>query len=163
MIDDIHIHDPVRGDGPAMRQIARDTGVLSVNSAYYYALMARHFQTTCLVARQRDTVCAYITAFFLPDRPETLFVWQIGVAGEAQGNGLGGKLLVALVKKTRPVFMEATIDPGNTASINVFKSAARHFGADCLFSGTPFFDKADLGATEPPENLMRIGPIHLKS
>ena len=157
--DNIQIAHPVRGDGPAMKRIAQETGVLSVNSTYYYALMARLFQNACMVARCGQTVCGYITGFFLPDRPGTLFVWQIGVSPAAQGKGLGKRLLVALAQQARPEFIEATIDPDNTASINVFKSAARHLNADWVFSDTPFFDKIDLGETEPPENRMRIGHI----
>ncbi|ABW66772.1 diaminobutyrate acetyltransferase [Desulfosudis oleivorans] len=159
--DNIQIVRPVRGDGPAMKRIAQETGVLSVNSTYYYALMARHFNNACMVARCGQTVCGYITGFFLPDRPDTLFVWQIGVSPEAQGKGLGKSLLVALAQQAEPEFIEATIDPDNTASIHVFQSAARHLDADWLFSDTPFFDKTDLGETEPPENRMRIGPIRL--
>ncbi|MFZ5564275.1 MAG: diaminobutyrate acetyltransferase [Thermodesulfobacteriota bacterium] len=160
--DPLELCEPDRGDGPAMMQIARETGVLSVNSAYYYALMARRFQDTCMVARCKGALCAYTTGFFLPRQPNTLFVWQVGVATAAQGRGIGRKVLTALIEKARPAFIEATIVPGNTASIRLFQSAARHFEAAWAFSNTPFFTRSDMGPDETPEHLMRIGPIHLQ-
>jgi L-2,4-diaminobutyric acid acetyltransferase len=157
--ENIHLTPPDRGDGPAMQRIARDTGVLSVNSGYYYALMARLFRRTCLVARYQDQIYGYITGFFPPDRWDSLFVWQIGVAPEAQGRGLGKRMLIALAKQARPAFIEATIDPENAASIKTFAAAARHLGADWVFADRPYVDQRDLGPGQPPEHLMRIGPI----
>jgi L-2,4-diaminobutyric acid acetyltransferase len=133
----IQLNKPRRGDGPAMRVIARDTGVLSVNSAYYYAMMARCFSDTCLVARSGEQVCGYIAALFLPAQPETLFVWQIGVSRAAQGKGIGKQMLIRLIERARPAFLEAT------------------------FSDKPFFTQSDMGSTDAPEHLMRIGPIQL--
>lgn len=162
MSESITLRHPVSGDCRAMRQIARDSQVLSVNSTYYYALMARHFQTTCMVAEDQGRVCAYVTGFCPPGQTDTLFVWQVGVAGAWQGKGLGKKLLIALIEKNRPDFMEATIAPDNQASISLFKSVARHFGADHTFSKTPYFSEEDLGAGEGVEHLMQIGPLQTK-
>jgi L-2,4-diaminobutyric acid acetyltransferase len=157
----IQLNKPRRGDGPAMRAIARDTGVLSVNSAYYYAMMARCFSDTCLVARSGEQVCGYIAALFLPAQPETLFVWQIGVSRAAQGKGIGKQMLIRLIERARPTFLEATIALDNQASLRAFQAAARQMAADATFSDKPFFTQSDMGSADAPEHLMRIGPIQL--
>ncbi len=162
MDEQILFRQPTSHDARAMRFLARDSQVLSVNSTYYYALMARHFQATCMVAEGAGGICAYVIGYCPPGRAETLFVWQVGVAGACQGKGLGKKLLIALIQKNNPDFAEATIAPDNQPSIRLFQSVARHFGADHTFSRTPFFSEEDLGAGEGAENLMQIGPLQTK-
>ncbi|MCB2181902.1 MAG: diaminobutyrate acetyltransferase [Desulfobulbaceae bacterium] len=146
-------------DALAMHSLARDSQVLSVNSTYYYALMARHFQATCMVAESEGRVCGYVIGYCPPDQPDTLFVWQVGVAKPCQGKGLGKKLLIALIKARNPDFLEATIAPDNQPSINLFRSVARHFNVGCIFSETSYFSQEDLGTDEKAEHLMKIGPF----
>lgn len=162
MSDKIIFRTPLSSNAQEMKQIARDTGVLSVNSTYYYALMSRHFGETCLVVECEGQVCGYVIGYCPPDKPDTLFIWQVGVSKDWQGKGLGKKLLIALVERNKPAFVEATIAPDNKASINLFQSVARHFGSDHIFSDTAFFSEEDLGEDETPEHLMQIGPIELK-
>ncbi len=159
MNKDIIFRPPTSSDAAAMHRIAQDSQVLSVNSTYSYALMARHFHKTCLVAEHQGNVCGYITGFAPPEQPKTLFIWQIGVAKPMQKQGLGKELLITLVKAKQPVFLEATIDPGNQASINLFKSVASYFDADHTYFTTPFFDTNDLHDGEHVEHLMNIGPF----
>lgn len=154
---------PASDNALDMKRIAKDSGVLSVNSTYFYALMPRHFRSTCLVAKQKEQVEGYVIAYAPPKQPDTLFVWQVGVAVEHQGKGLGKKLLTALVKAVEPDFLEATIAPGNQPSVNLFKSVARGFGAEHFFGAQPFFGTEDLGSDEEAEHLMRIGPFNIKS
>ncbi len=159
MHDQIRFRPPTSRDARAMRFLAQDSKVLSVNSTYYYALMARHFRDTCMVAESQGSICAYVTGYAPPEEPGTLFVWQVGVARSSQGQGLGKKLLTALVKSRAPDFLEATIAPDNQASINLFCSVARDFGVGHTFSETPFFNEEDLGAGDKAEHLMHIGPF----
>lgn len=142
-----------------MRNVARETKVLSVNSTYFYALMSRHFQQTCLVAESKGQLCGYVIGYHPPEQPDTLFIWQIGVACQYQKKGLGKKMLTHLIKSTQPDYLEATIAQANHPSINLFKSVARQFGAQHNFSKNPFFDDEDLGAAEQAEHLMRIGSL----
>ncbi len=163
MEEQIVICPPTSNKALEMKQIAKDSGVLSVNSTYFYALMARHFRATCQVALLHDQVCGYVIGYRPPEQPDTLFVWQVGVAVEFQGKGLGNKLLTALVDAARPDFLEATIAPSNKPSVNLFKSVARGFGTDHIFADHPFLGAVDLGPDEEAEHLMRIGPFESKS
>lgn len=159
--DIILLDKPRRGDGPAMQSIARDTGVLSVNSAYFYAMMVRCFPDTCVVARSGEWVCGYIAALCLPAQPETLFVWQIGVSSTVQGKGIGKRMLIRLIESARPAFVEATVTLDNQASLRTFQAAARQVAARWTFSDKPFFNPSDMGPADAPEHLLRIGPIQL--
>lgn len=162
MNEDILFRPPTSKDAIPMRDLARQSGVLSVNSIYYYALMARHFQATGMVADCHGEICGYITGYNPPGQNDALFIWQVGVANKWQGKGIGQKLLISLIKATRLSYLEATIAPDNQASINLFKSVAHHFGAGLIYSKTPFFGDDDFASKETPERLMRIGPITLK-
>ncbi|MDD3815049.1 MAG: diaminobutyrate acetyltransferase [Desulfocapsaceae bacterium] len=157
--DQILFRPPTSHDARAMRSLAQGSQVLSVNSTYYYALMARHFQATCMVAEGTARICGYVIGYCPPEQPDTLFVWQVGVAKQSQGKGLGKRLLIALLRQKGPVFLEATIAPDNQPSINLFRSVARHFTAGHTFSEASFFDEDDLGVEEKAEHLMRIGPL----
>lgn len=159
MNNKIMLRSPTSMDARAMRILAQDSKVLSVNSTYYYALLARHFQSTCLVAEVGADICGYVIGYFPPEQPHTLFVWQVGVANKWQGKKIGKKLLISLVQATRPDFLEATIAAQNKPSINLFKSVAHNFGTNHSYSLEPFFGEAELGKGEEPENLMRIGPF----
>lgn len=159
MDDPICFRLPTSRDARAMRFLAQDSKVLSVNSTYYYSLMSRHFRDTCLVAESRGSICAYVTGYSPPGQADTLFVWQVGVGRQFQGQGLGKKLLSALVKSRKPDFLEATIALDNQASINLFRSVARDFGTGHTFSEDSFFNEEDLGAGDKAEHLMRIGPF----
>ncbi|MEA2116043.1 MAG: GNAT family N-acetyltransferase [Thermodesulfobacteriota bacterium] len=163
MTEDITLCHPMSSDSRAMKQIASDSKILSANSTYYYALMARDFKSTCMVALNQSRIRGYVTGYSSPAPPNTLVVWQIGVTGEWQKKGIGRKLLIALIDENQPDFLEATISLKNQAAINLFKSVARHFDANFLFSKIPFFDEDDLGKDDEAEHLMHIGPITIKS
>jgi diaminobutyrate acetyltransferase len=163
MDDQIHFRPPTSGDAGAMRALARDSGVLSVNSTYYYALMARHFSSTCLVAEDQGRLCAYAIGYGPPAQPGTLFIWQVGVAAPQQGRGLAKKMVSALIHRCRPDFLEATIAPANQASIALFRAVARQFSCSHTFSEAAFFSRQELGGDQA-EHLMRIGPFaHLQT
>jgi L-2,4-diaminobutyric acid acetyltransferase len=159
MNDQILFRPPTSGDARAMRFLAQDSQVLSVNSTYYYTLMAQHFLDTCLVAEDQGKICGYITGYTPPAQPSTLFVWQVGVARLYQGQGIGKKMLCALINRKQPDYLEATIAQDNHASINLFRSVGRHFGVGHTFSDTPFFTEEVLAAGEHAEYLMQIGPF----
>lgn len=154
----ITVRQAVGTDARAMRQLAEDTGVLSVNSTYYYALMAKIFGATAMVAEEDGILCGYVTAFPPPDRADTVFVWQVGVAERCRGKGVGKQMLAALIRARAPRFVEATIAPSNKASINLFTAVARLCGADHQYQG-PFFTEDELGPGEEAEHLFRIGPL----
>ncbi|MET8976983.1 diaminobutyrate acetyltransferase [Streptomyces sp. NPDC004539] len=152
------IDRPTVDDGSALWRIARDSEVLDLNSPYSYLLWCRDFADTSAVARHRGEPVAFVTGYLRPDRPGTLFVWQIAVDGAHRGRGLAGTLLDALTARTAASAVETTITPDNTASRALFASYAARHRAEV--EETVLFDDGLFpGAGHESEVLHRIGPL----
>lgn len=135
--------------------------MLDVNSLYCYLLLCSHFASTSVVAELQGEAVGFTTGYRLPDRPEVLFVWQIGVDQSARGKGLAASMLESLLDRdgcAEVRFIEATVTPANAASKALFHSLARRFGTACV--ETPCFSEEVFGAeAHEVENLLRIGPF----
>jgi L-2,4-diaminobutyric acid acetyltransferase len=73
----------------------------------------------------------------MPDCPTDRFVWKAAVAAEARGQGLGLKMLVALlVRPRRQLFqtLQATITPSSSGSWGLFR---RFHGVPGAFRSAP--------------------------
>ena len=145
-----------------MLRLVEESGVLDPNSAYCYLLLATRFRDTCVVAADEGgELLGFVTGFVPPARPDTLFVWQIGVAAGARGRGLGRRMIEEVLARDpcRGVrFVEATVTPSNTASQRLFEGLARRAGSVCRvergFEPAEFPDPG-----HEPEQLFRIGPL----
>jgi L-2,4-diaminobutyric acid acetyltransferase len=157
------LESPRPDDAPRLWEIARDSGVLDVNTPYSYALWCRDFAQTSVVAREADgTAYGFVTGYIRPDDPHTLFVWQVAVDESRRGRGLAGRMLGHLGERLPDLgcdHLEATVTPDNTASSRLFESFARSYGARLtrreLFGSDAFPDEID----HEPEVLFRIGPL----
>lgn len=155
------IRPPRVEDASAVWQLVCDSGVLDPNSPYCYLLMAYHFGATSVVAEAHGRVVGFVYAYLPPERPRTVFVWQVGVAAEQRGTGLGTRLLEGVLardacRETR--YLESTVGPGNAASLALFRGLARRLGADCsehMCFGPELFP----GGAHEAEQLLRIGPF----
>jgi L-2,4-diaminobutyric acid acetyltransferase len=146
------------------RQIAKlvsESDVLDSNSLYCYLLLCRDFSDTCLVACRGQTIVGFVTAYRPPPRPDHLFVWQIGTAESVRRQGLGRRLLRALISLSACQgvrFLEATVTPSNAASRGLFESFARELAVPCCVTQgltTEMFGDGD----HEPEDLFRLGPL----
>jgi diaminobutyrate acetyltransferase len=144
------------GDGPLLHQLVVEGGGLDVNSPYAYVLGARFFGGTSVVAEGPEGPVGFVLALRPPDRPETLFVWQVGVAPAGRGRGLGLTMLRWLVDEVCPTHLEATVTPSNTASRRLFAALARDL--DAGLEVDRWVDGDQLAGAEP-EDLHRIGPF----
>ena len=75
----IHFREPRLEDGGRIHRLIERAGTLDLNSAYLYFLLADHFRSTCAIAEDGENLVGFVTAYRLPDNPDSLFVWQIGV------------------------------------------------------------------------------------
>ncbi|WP_252446712.1 diaminobutyrate acetyltransferase [Pseudonocardia humida] len=154
----VTVRMPTVSDGAACWRLARDSGVLDLNSRYAYLLWARDFAETSAVAWLRGGVVGFVTGFRRPERPATLFVWQIAVAGAARGRAVGAAMLDALVDRLPDVdHVEASIAPDNAPSQALFAGFAARRGA--AVSRSLLFGADLLGNGHRPEILVRIGPL----
>ncbi|PTQ52755.1 MAG: L-2,4-diaminobutyric acid acetyltransferase [Hydrogenibacillus schlegelii] len=155
------IRPPAPDEGALMWRIARETGVLEANSPYAYVMVARLFAAASRIAEADGRPVGFIAGLALPER-DGLFVWQIGVRPAHQGNGLGGRMLEALVfGRARPPVRRlwATVAEGNRASWRLFQGVAERSGGRfrALDVWPPFlFAVGDGAPPHPPEILIEI-------
>lgn len=170
----IRCRPPTPSDGRALWQLARSVG-LDLNSPYAYVLWSDYFSksSTIAVATQDDpgssagvkssadndvgTVVGFITGFHPPADPTTLFVWQVGVAVEARGRGLGRQMLDELLARSGARWLEATVTPSNTASIALFRGTASRHGTGV--DETLAYPRELFPGDHEPEVRFRIGPF----
>lgn len=159
-------------DGARMWSFVKEHGVLELNSAYCYLLMATHFGHTCLIAETTATadpdtarrLGGFVLAFRPPRQPENLFVWQIGVHPDLRGRGLGMRMLRQILglPGCRGVrYVSASVARNNEPSRALFRGFARDINAHCEESE---FFRADLfppdaGKGHAAEDLFCVGPL----
>jgi L-2,4-diaminobutyric acid acetyltransferase len=148
-------------DGAALWRLARDAEGLELNTPYCYVLAADELGDTCLVAEEDGAPLGFVLALRPPRRPQTVFVWQVGVSRAARGRGLGRRLLSELVRRPscgEVTHLEATVTAANAASRALFRSFARSQGARCEV--TPRYEPGHFPEDgHEAEELFRIGPL----
>jgi L-2,4-diaminobutyric acid acetyltransferase len=148
-------------DGATLWRLVQDAGTLELNSPYTYVLMSTHFSDTCLLAESDDgEPLGVVVGYRPPTDPEAVFVWQVAVAPEARGQGLGRRLLEELVARTAGDgvrYLEATVTPDNEPSRKLFRSFARELDTKCRVED--FMGREVFPGTHEAEDLFRIGPI----
>jgi L-2,4-diaminobutyric acid acetyltransferase len=153
----VRLRPPTPRDGQALWRLADDVG-LDLNSPYFYVLWGDRFSDTSTVAENgAGEAVGYVAGFRPPSDPDTLFVWQIGVASAARRTGLGGRMLDDLLVRTGAGWLEATVTPGNAASAALFTGVAERHDAELIVSSAY---AADLfPESHEAELLYRIGPF----
>lgn len=127
---------------------------LDLNSPYAYVMWGRYHQETTVVAEDEAGVAGFVLAFRVPRDPDTVFVWQIAVAGDRRGRGIGGALLDELVDRTGARCVEATVTPSNAASAAMFRALAARHGTTA--AEEPCFAEHHFPAGHEAEVLFRI-------
>lgn len=134
---------------------------LDENSLYCNLLQCCHFRDTSAAATLNDDVVGFVSGFRVPDQPDCLFVWQVAVAEEARGMGLGKALIYEILRRPECAdlrFIRTTITSRNTPSWAMFHGLAKTLRAET--SERPLFD-ADrhFGGEHDTEYELTIGPF----
>ena len=160
---ELDLRAPVRGDGARMHAFVRDSS-LETNTRYAYLLLATHFAETSIVAEHDGEMMGFVAAYRVPARPDTLFVWQVGVSPKARRTGLAKRMLLALAGLLAPTgvcCIEATVGAGNEASARLFASTAKALSTECTWSTG--FVADDFGDEDhEDEVLARVGPWEIQ-
>jgi len=148
--------------GSAMWELVKATGVLDLNSAYLYLMMGHYYGQTCIVAEQADQIMGFVMGFIPPDRPDTYFLWQVGVSEKARGQGLATRMIQHLFQQSACAqirYLETTITPSNQASRRLFQGLARRLNTQLEIREG--FDKSlfPTAAQHESEELFYIGPF----
>lgn len=158
--DEITFRVPRSEDAAAVWRLIKSCGSLDKNSLYCNLLQCDHFGETC-VAAERATdgaIVGWISGYLMPDDPKTLFVWQVAVDENVQGQGIAKRMLAVLLARKACATvrrLKTTITSENAASWALFRSLARSRGAG--FESTPYFCKdAHFGGAHATEHMVTI-------
>lgn len=152
---------PTIEDGAEIWKMVDETAALDDNSAYAYFMACRNFSATSVVAEAGDDLAGMVTAYPLPDDPQRLFVWQVNVRDQYQGQGVAVEMLRELMKREdcqSVRWIETTVAPGNDASEAMFERIAAHLNADINVKEV-YGDELFPDGEHKVERLFVIGPI----
>ncbi len=160
-LEGISIRVPRLDDGMGVFQLIERCPPLDMNSSYCNFLQCSHFASTSVVAERDGNIVGAISGYVLPERPDTLFVWQVAVSEKARGIGLASHMLNHVLARasTRHVhYIETSITEDNLASRALFKRLADSLSAELTVSDWIDKDSHFLGQHDS-EPLVRIGPF----
>ena len=159
---DVEMRTPTVSDGAAMWALLTQAG-LDRNSPYAYLLVCTDFAATSLVAEDADGLVGAVAAYRPPPRPQAVFVWQVGVAERARGQGLARRMLHELLEvpgNADATELTATVTPDNEPSLRLFRGLARELGVDCTEHPRFLAEHFPPGAGDhEPEDELVIGPL----
>ncbi len=126
------LRKPRSADGAAIWELVRACKPLDENSMYCNLIQCDHFAETCVIAEQNGQAVGWVSAYVMPNDPETLFVWQVAVDRKARGLGLGALMLQSIL--ARPACrdvrrVQTTITSDNEASWALFRKFGRIQGS----------------------------------
>ncbi len=158
---DVTYRQPQLNDATRIYELVRNVDALDLNSWYHYAIFARDFADTSLVADVDGQFAGFVTGYIRPTQPDTLFLWQTATTLSHGVSNLGLNLiheLVQTVKVQRGVrYVEATVDPTNKAIAMLFRLLARQLRAEK--KDDVLLEAANFDELEHDESLVRIGPL----
>jgi len=161
MSDSITLRKPVPTDGPFLHRLISQCPPLDTNSLYCNLLHCSHFAETSVAAVRDGDLLGFVSGYVVPGRPDTLFIWQVAVSGQARGTGLASNMLKHILDRedlSGIRFLETTITPTNDASWALFTKFAKNCHAN--LAAQPYFDEeAHFAGQHDSERLVRIGPF----
>lgn len=165
MKDGILLRLPLPEDGFGVNQLIEACPPLDKNSVYCNLLQCTHFANTSVLAELDGRVVGFVSGYLLPERKDTLFIWQVAVAQEARGRGLASQMLDRILNRQQcqeVYFIETTITEDNKASWALFEKLAQRYGTE-LVSTSLFDAQKHFSGQHQSEILVKVGPIKTQS
>lgn len=144
-------------DGGVIWELVKKAGTLELNTPYCYMLMAQLYGRTTILAEDGERVVGFVMGLTTPERPRSVFVWQVGVDPDYRGRGLASRLLNELMERSQAIYLEASVTPSNRASMALFRGMARRWCVGCEES--TFFSSDQFPEPHEEERLLSIGPV----
>ena len=156
---------PSPTDGASVFRLISQCSPLDTNSMYCNLLQCTHFADTSVAAVQSNSsaeeLLGFISGYLIPERNNTLFIWQVAVSETARGMGLAGNMLQHILdrEQCRHVnYLETTITESNQASWALFESLSKKLHT--ALEKSIMFDCNDhLAGDHDTEYLARLGPF----
>ena len=99
MPESIRLRIPEPSDGLAVSKLIASCPPLDTNSVYCNLLQCSHFSQTSIAAELNQALVGFVSGYRLPDRPDTLFIWQVAISDQARGHGLATRMVNALLQR----------------------------------------------------------------
>jgi diaminobutyrate acetyltransferase len=160
-LESIVLRIPTLEDGMAVYNLVEKCPPLDTNSSYCNLLQCSHFANTSVAAEVDGALAGFISGYVIPNRPNTLFIWQVAVSEQARGLGLASRMLRNILE--RPfckgvAYIETSITAENQASWALFRALAKKLPAQ--FQSSEWMDKtAHFTGQHESEALVKIGPL----
>ena len=138
----VRLRKPTVEDGSDVWALISACKPLDENSMYFNLIQCDHFADTCILAEREGQIVGWISGHIPPEKPETLFVWQVAVSPEARGLGLAGRMLRALFDRPELADVsriETTITRDNKPSWGLFRAFASK--RDGTLTHAPHFER----------------------
>jgi L-2,4-diaminobutyric acid acetyltransferase len=124
-----------------------------------------HFSDTSVAAVQSDSTAeemlGFISGYLIPERKNTLFIWQVAVSEAARGRGLALDMLQHILDRPQcsdVSYLETTITESNRASWALFESLSKKLHT--TLEKSIMFDRDDhFAGDHDTEYLARLGPF----
>lgn len=152
---------PSKEDGWAVSQLVKDCPPLDSNSVYCNLLQCHHFAETSVAVKLDSKLVGFVSGYLLPNKPNTLFVWQVAVSESARGKGLASQMLGHILARDickSVEFVETTITEANQASWALFRRLADTY-ASPLSEEVLFDQDTHFSGHHDSEMLVKVGPL----
>ena len=160
-LENIMLRRPALEDGMGVYRLVESCPPLDTNSSYCNLLQCSHFSSTSVAAELDGEIVGFISGYILPDRANTLFVWQVAVGENARGVGLASRMLSDILSRSEcssVEYLETTITEDNRASWALFEGLAKKLSVELQRSD--WMDKeVHFSGLHDSETLVRIGPF----
>lgn len=160
-INKITLKVPNAGLGSLVHKLIAECPPLDTNSMYCNLLQTHHFAATSVAAIYQSQLIGFISGYIVPQRPDTLFIWQVAVSPKARGVGLASRMLSDILQRPECIHinnLETSITASNTGSWKLFERLARDLNAP--LEKSVLFDRFHhLNDEHDTEHLVHIGPF----
>jgi len=160
-LSEISLQVPRSEQGMAVSRLVAACPPLDTNSVYCNLLQCSHFADTSVAAVLDGELVGFVSGYIVPQRPDTLFVWQVAVGEQARGRGLASAMILDILQRDscRQVrWLETTTTSANGASWKLFRGVASRLDAP-LASAEWLERDHHFGGHHDAEFLVRIGPF----
>ena len=157
------LRKPSLDDGGRVYELIAASPPLDLNSAYCYFMLCSYFSETGVIADAEGETAGFISAYIVPERADTLFVWQVAVASGFRKAGLAGRMVFNILERNKDAgirYIETTVTPSNAGSKAFFYSLAEKLKTSVSESMYIPADYFPAGGHED-EILYRIGPFNI--
>ena len=157
----VELIHPRDTDGYEVNQLVKKCKPLDENSVYCNLLQCHHFRDTSICAKVNDRLYGFVSGYIIPQKTDTLFIWQVAVSEEYRGQGLGLKMIEKILAGeacSQVKYLQTTITESNLASWRLFQKLAQILSTEHN-SNSFFNEQKHFHGEHESEELITIGPF----